>query len=247
MAPGPSSSWPALRLNPRPRIESLAVGGRLLCHVVDDALLDPEAWVDFAVAESACFQPSPGNAFPGSEIRLPDAQSLSLATFFSEHSRRAFDARRVERHHARLSIVDRRPQDLHPRQWQCHVDRIDTGPGESVAAALLYLFRDASLGGTSFYRPLKDREATVAMIQDSAALPPAEFSARHGVSPGYMTASNAWFEKVATVPAAWNRLILYSGTVFHSGEIARPGALDSHPARGRLTINAFFSCRRRAA
>ena len=239
--------WPALRLNPRPRIEPFAVGGRLLAHVVDDALVDPQGWADFAARHAGAFVESPGNAFPGRELALPEAQVEPLSAFFSEHSRRAFDARRVERRHARLSIVDRRPEALHPRQWQCHVDRIDIGPGESVAAALLYLFHDASLGGTSFYRPLRDALATVAMIQDSAALPPDAFSARHGVAPGYMTASNAWFEKVGTVPAAWNRLVLYSGTVFHSGEITRPEALDPHPARGRLTLNAFFSCRRNAA
>ncbi len=238
--------WPALRLNPRPRVEPFAIGGRLLAHVVDDALVDPEAWAGFAARHAGAFIESPGNAFPGRELALPEAQVEPLSAFFSEHSRRAFDARRVERCYARLSVVDRRPETLHPRQWQCHVDRIDIGPGESVAAALLYLFHDASLGGTSFYRPLKDAATTVAMIQDSATLAPAVFSARHGVAPGYMTASNDWFEKVASVPAAFNRLIVYSGTVFHSGEIAHPERLSADPALGRLTLNGFFTCRRNA-
>ncbi|MFY8123555.1 MAG: DUF6445 family protein [Silanimonas sp.] len=41
-------------------------------------------------------------------------------------------------------------------------------------------------------------------------------------------------------------MIVYSGTVFHSGEIAHPERLSDDPAIGRLTINGFFTCRRRA-
>jgi hypothetical protein len=77
-------------------------------------------------------------------------------------------------------------------------------------------------------------------------LPAAEFSARHGLQPGYMTASNQWFEKIASVPARWNRLIFYSGMVFHSGDIA-PERLCDDPRTGRLTLNGFFTCRRNLA
>lgn len=239
--------WPALRFHPRPRIEPVAVEGRVVCHAIDDALVDPGAWRDFAVAQASVFRESPGNAFPGSELRLPDDAVMPLGDVFNEHFRRAFDARRLERLYARLSIVDRPPASLKPTQWQAHVDRLDIGPGETIAASVLYLFEDESLGGTAFYRPRRPAAETVAMIQDAATMAPEAFAARHGVAPGYQTASNAWFEKVASVPARWNRLIVYPGTIFHSGEIMRPEALDPHPSRGRLTLNAFFSCRRRAA
>ena len=46
-----------------------------------------------------------------------------------------------------------------------------------------------------------------------------QFSARYpDIASGYMTNSNAWFERIASVPA-----------------------------RGRLTLNGFFGCRRSAA
>ena len=127
-----------------------------------------------------------------------------------------------------------------------HVDQLASSPEQSIAASVLYLFDDPALGGTAFYRPKRPAAELLPMIEDSSRLPPAEFSAKHGVAPGYMTESNDWYEKVASVPAAYNRLIVYSGTVFHSGEIAHPERLSDDPAIGRLTINGFFTCRRRA-
>jgi hypothetical protein len=85
------------------------------------------------------------------------------------------------------------------------------------------------------------------LMDEAAVLPAAEFGARHGLHPAYMTASNAWFEKIAVVPPRWNRLIFYSGTVFHSGHITAPERLCDDPRRGRLTLNGFFTCRRNLA
>lgn len=238
--------WPALALNPRPAVEVIPHGGRPLCLVIDNALREPERWRSFAAAQVGRFDDAAHNAFPGPELRLPDAVAVALAQFFNEHCRDAFDARRIERHYARLSMVTRAPEQLMPWQWQPHVDQLATAPEQSVAASVLYLFDDPSLGGTAFYRPKRPATELLPMIEDSSRLPPAEFSAKHGVAPGYLTGSNDWFEKVASVPAAYNRLIVYSGTVFHSGEIAHPERLSDDPAIGRLTLNGFFTCRRRA-
>lgn len=238
--------WPQLQLASRPRIETLAVDGQPVCHVVDGALANPEQWRAFSAASRQAFSDAPHNAFPGPELRLPEPVSAGLAQFFDEHLRRSFDARRTERMYARLSMVNRKPEALQPWQWQPHVDQLQTAPGQCVAASVLYLFEDESLGGTSFYRPKRAAEDTLAMIEESANLSAEDFSRKHGVTPGYMTESNAWYEKVASVPARWNRLIVYSGTVFHSGEIAHPEKLSDDPLTGRLTLNGFFTCRRNA-
>jgi hypothetical protein len=49
---------------------------------------------------------------------------------------------------------------------------------------------------------------------------------------------------LATVPARYNRIVFYEGTLFHSGEIARPDLLTRDPRSGRLSLNGFFNCRR---
>jgi Rps23 Pro-64 3,4-dihydroxylase Tpa1-like proline 4-hydroxylase len=66
------------------------------------------------------------------------------------------------------------------------------------------------------------------------------------IAPRYMTASNEWFEQVATVPAKFNRAIFYDGSVFHAAQIERPQLLTDDPATGRLTLNGFFRYRRNA-
>jgi hypothetical protein len=233
--------------HPDPVIETISIGGRPLCHVIDNALLEPERWVELAAANRQAFRESSNNAFPGPELTLPEEVLGPLDTFFSRHLRQRFDVRRTLSRTARLSLALRRPADLHPQQWMCHVDRLAIEPGQLAVASVLYLFHDESLGGTGFYRPLRPIEEVMRMKQDANTLPAAEFSARHGLQRGYMTASNAWFEKIASVPARWNRLIFYSGMVFHSGDITAPERLSDDPRAGRLTVNGFFTCRRNLA
>lgn len=229
--------------NPTPLIRSvpLADGGE--CLVIDDALREPERLVELAIRHRGDFQWSPANAFPGPELRMPDSFSADLEAFFAQHARRRLGSRRTLRGYSRLSMVTLRPEQLAPRQWICHRDRMELEPGRRVAACVLYLFADPMLGGTSFYRPLRPAAETARLVHDSGTLPADAFSARHGLRAGYPIGSNAWFEKVASVPAQFNRLIFYDGMQFHSGEILTPERLVDDPASGRLTLNGFFTCR----
>ena len=114
------------------------------------------------------------------------------------------------------------------------------------AASVLYLFRDPALGGTSFYVPRQSAAQTDRLVADSLTLDASEFSTRYGLQPGYMDGNNAYFERIAQVPAAWNRAIFYDGGLFHSADLQLPASLDPDPMRGRLTLNGFFHCKRNA-
>lgn len=231
----------------RPRIDTIRIAGRHACHVVDDALIDPHALVDYAAAHADRFVEAGHNAYPGPELRMPDAFSAQLDAFFSQHLRDAFDVRRTERMYSRLAITATPPDRLHPAQSICHVDRLSVDPQHRIVACVLYLFDDPALGGTAFYAPKHPPQILLPLIRDSGALTAEAFRTRYGIETGYMTASNAWFEKLCSVPARFNRMIVYEGTVFHSGEIAHPERLSRDPRRGRLTLNGFFTCRRKLA
>ncbi len=233
--------------NPNPRVQAVAITPRHTCYVIDDALLEPQRWVDYASGHRGDFQDFPNNAFPGPELRFPQPVLDAFAGFFNMHVRQPLGARRLLRTAVRLSMTTRAPQALRPAQWICHIDAMGMQPGEMIGACVLYLFDRPELGGTSFYMPTRPLADTMALMQASSSLSPDRFSAEYGIAPGYMTDSNAWFQRVATIPARWNRLIFYSGTVLHSGDIARPDLLTDDPATGRLTINGFFTCRRSAA
>jgi hypothetical protein len=232
--------------NPRPRIQSLPISAHHACYVIDDALLEPEALVELAVRERARFAAAPHNAYPGIELRMPDAFSTRLDDFFRHHLRARLGARRTMRMYSRLSLVTLPPSALEPRQCICHRDRLMTVPSQVALASVLYLFRDASLGGTSFYVPRRGTHETEELLVDSARLPMAEFTRRYGVPQTYLSGSNDWFERVLQVPARWNRMIFYDGSMFHSGDIVAPERLSDDPRSGRLSLNGFFTCSRAA-
>lgn len=233
--------------NPRPRIQAVPITPQHACYVIDDALLEPERWVDYAVAHAADFEDSPHNAYPGPELWMPDAFSTQLDAYFAAHVRRLLGARRTVRMYSRLALATQAPETLQPRQWLCHIDQLATVAGQSVAASVLYLFHDATLGGTSFYVPTRPLAEIAQLKHDSGVMDAVSFSAKYGLQPGYMTASNEWFHKAVTVPARWNRLIFYSGTVFHCAQMSSPDRLTADPRTGRLTLNGFFVCRRALA
>lgn len=233
--------------NPNPTPSVVALDGERSCLVFDDVLREPQRLVAMAVAQREHFRRSGNNAFPGPELRMPDAFSAALDAFFAIHARRPLGGRRTLRAYSRLSLVTLSPEQLAPTQWICHRDRMALEAGRCVAACVLYLFDDPLLGGTGFYRPRRGTLDTARLVHDSGALDRDAFAATYGISAAYPTASNDWFEKVASVPARFNRAIFYDGMQFHSGDIERPELLSDDPTRGRLTLNGFFTCRQTAA
>jgi hypothetical protein len=207
-------------------------------------LLDPEALV--AQAAGQAFTPLGHYPYPGPVLMAPAWLTGLVTAHFTEHARTRLGGRRVQSGSVRFSLVSTPPEQLAPIQWQCHRDRLAVEPAKVLfAASVLYLFRDPTLGGTSFYRSRLSREDTEQMVADSAALDAAAFTERWRVSAGYMQGSNRNFELVASVPAAWNRLICYDGSLFHSADV-NPGRLSDDPCTGRLTLNGFYNCTRAA-
>lgn len=232
--------------NPRPRIERVALANGQFCLVIDDAVTEPERFVAFAVAQGAAFREVEFNAYPGSYLMSRIDVAAALGEFFVQHLRRFFDARRVLDMHCRYSMVTRKPETLRPLQWFCHRDKPKGPPEQSIQASVLYLFRDAGLGGTSFYEAAVPSTQIDALNRDAFELSADAFSSKYGLAPSYMTGSNHLFTKIGSVQARWNRLIFYDGSILHSGDIVAPERLSADPAHGRLTFNSFFTCRRNA-
>ncbi|RSZ60145.1 hypothetical protein HF313_21570 [Massilia atriviolacea] len=228
--------------NPRPQMRYVAIPGHAPCVVVDDFLRDPHALVAQAVAAQAQFAVDPANYYPGPELDLGRDTSLRLDEFFIQHVRRALGAQRTVSVAARLALATLQPAELHPLQRLCHRDCAELAPGVGAAAAVVYLFDDARLGGTGFYRPTQGPEHTARVLRDAHA---GRVSPGH--ADGYLSASNADFELLCAIPARFNRAIFYDGEIFHAAQIAAPALLHPDPARGRLTMNGFFRFRKRSA
>lgn len=231
--------------NPQPRVQVLELAPGLRCVVLDDVLLEPETLVSWAAGQR--LEAPDGNLYPGRVAGLSAEFDMRLRDLFWEHARGPLALRRCHATYVRLSLATTPVAQLQPLQWLCHRDRIDDDPHSMFAASVLYLFRDLALGGTRFFAPRRPAQEIAELFSDAEALPAADFSARYGIAPGYPAEDSAYFDCVATVPAAWNRMIIYDGGGYHSAAIDHPELLSNDAATGRFTVNGFFPCRRQAA
>ena len=233
--------------NPDAQLQVIELEGGRSCLVIDDALLEPERVLEYATAHRGAFQSVDFSKYPGTWLEPPAPLAEALVDCFRQGVRRRFDARRLVFAHIRLSLATLPAAALRPRQWFCHIDNFLLPPHESMQASVLYLYRDAQLGGTGFYVHAKPEAEVEAMLKLADTLPAEVFAQQTGLRPGYLCDSNAWFRRIGGVDAKWNRLIFYDGGMLHSAEIAHPERLSDDPAAGRLTLNGFYTCRRNLA
>ncbi|WP_139350197.1 DUF6445 family protein [Rhodanobacter sp. C03] len=232
--------------NPQAQIDRITLSNGGVCYVVDDALLEPERFVAWAAAQGDAFRRVDFNAYPGTYLMPTAAIDSAMTEFFIHRMRDLFDARRLLHMHCRLSMVTLAPEALRPCQWLCHSDNFGLDRSHSIQASVLYLFKDSSLGGTSFYEPARSAAEISQLFADSTALSGETFTQRYGIEPGYIHASNSYLTRIGSIPARWNRMIFYDGSLLHSGDIVSPEKLTADPLSGRLTFNGFFTCRRHA-
>ena len=148
----------------------------------------------------------------------------------------AFDLEQFTLVEASFSIVATPPGKLSPAQRSAHFDSPDPN-----YLALLHYLRVPRGSGTAFYRQRSTgiervSEASVARFvtaaqRESALLPP---------DSGYITGSNDFFEQIGVVEAVPDRLIIYQGSLLHSGVIPSGMTFSADPREGRLTANLFI-------
>jgi hypothetical protein len=233
--------------NTTPRIESIRLKNGLYVLVVDDVLNHPEKVVALAQEVQAEFVRAPDNPFPGCQLVMPPDFSLRLDDYFRVHARGLLGGRRSVNMYARLSKVTLPPETLDARQRICHRDNAGVDPGHSIFASVLYLFKDPALGGTVFFRPSVSPNETEILVHDASSMNTQGFASKYKWDASYMTESNRYFEVIGRVAAKWNRIIFYDGGIFHSSDISAPEKLNALETDGRLTVNGFFTCTRRAS
>ena len=111
---------------------------------------------------------------------------------------------------------------------------------QSIIAMLHYL-RVPEGSGTAFYRHRSTgiervshenhSQLAASANRELAQLPP---DAR------YMSGSDAFFEQIGRVEAVPDRLIIYHGSLLHTGVIPRGMTFSADPREGRLTANLFI-------
>ena len=193
------------------------------------------------IAEGLAPYPPHTNYYPGLRriITLADDAADSYVQETCERAAQfiagAFDLDRFTLLEASFSMVTTSPAKLTPPQRAPHFDTTD-----AKHLALLHYLRVPCGSGTAFYR---QRSTGIEQVTDSnvelfvrtakadAALLPADA--------GYIDGSDEHFEQIGAVEGVPDRLIVYQGSLLHSGIIPPDMSFSADPREGRLTANLF--------
>ncbi|MEM8815311.1 MAG: DUF6445 family protein [Pseudomonadota bacterium] len=208
-----------------------------LC-VVEDFVSDANVLRDVAVRG---VRPAPDSGlYPGVRAPAPAAYQAVLMATLSQLAREVFDIDTPARPtlESYCSMVATPPRKLLPAQRIPHFDM----PKQSDLAVMHYLC-DERHGGTSFYR---HRSSGYEYIDEQRM--PGYFktledeAATQGLPepPAYICGDTALFERVHSVAARWNRLLVYRTSSLHSGDIRPDYDFDMNPMTGRFTIASFW-------
>ena len=191
----------------------------------------------------APFPPVRGNYYPGVRrmIEQPDKDAYSYVLETCERAAPfiggGFDVQDFRLKEASFSVVSTAPDRLHVVQRVPHFDS-----SEQNLLALLHYLRvpKGTATGTAFYR---HRSTGVERVTDEnrgrfLAASELELS-KFRPNSGYINGSNELFEEIGRVEAVPDRMIMYHGSLLHSGIIPLGMALNPDPRKGRLTANLF--------
>ena len=189
----------------------------------------------------APFPPVSGVAYPGVRRFLGPADDAAYSYVLDACDRAApyiggaFDFLRFDLTESSFSVVTSRPETLAPIQRVPHFD----SPDQSLLAMLHYL-RVPEGSGTAFYRHKSTgiERVTNDNLGQLAAAAEGELT-QDPPQQGYMNAGGAIFEQIGIVEAIPDRLVIYQGSLLHSGIIPDSTVFSAAPGEGRLTANLF--------
>ena len=235
---------PRIRINAGASIRRQAISGDHYCVIVDDFLQDPHELIDFAANRSVEFSKAK-SYYPGLFIDVNDDAMTDIHHFIRFQMTKHFPFLRDDlKLSTFLAMATFKPDELSEVQRMCHTDPAPD-PSRKPYAALIYLFENEELGGTSFfnyrkkYDLLKEVEAMGREDPDKALEFLLENFPTFRKDADYMTESNEIAELLRTIPARFNRMIFYSGQIPHSAAITAPELLSKDIRKGRLTLNVF--------
>lgn len=219
----------------RVAVESIGAEAQPLV-ILDDFAPDPDALRRFAAA--AGFTQAL-NHYPGVRAELPEGYLAVQLPVIAAAVADAFGrAGRVEVIDASFSIVSTPAEMLTVPQRLPHIDAFTAD-----RIALIHYLSPEGGDGTAFFRHRATGFETVDEARRELFFRHLDTELRHSgpPPPGYVAGDTPLFECVRSVPARYNRALLYRSSNLHSGAIGADAALSPDPGKGRLTITGFLS------
>ena len=223
-----------------PDIRSITIGDHQAV-VIDNFLDDPLALVD--IAARSPFEPYPGRethkGYPGIRAQAPLDYSHTITALMEPLIKLNFDvpeSLELRKSPCAFSLTTVPADQLGPLQCTPHFD----ASTPHHMAVLLYLCDDHH-GGTGFYR---HKATGLQQITDTTRehyldVYYQEINARRPAQ-RYFDDSDGQFEFLGMIPAKFNRLVAYRGSLLHSACVNPNLSIDANPRTGRLTVNTFY-------
>lgn len=210
--------------------------------VIDDFSQRLDEIVDIA-AGLAPYGRIEGNYYPGLREIISDGPANAYAEQLCRDAAPfiggAFEVENFSLLEASFSMVTSSPEELQAMQRIPHFDSVD-----QQYLALLHYLNVPSDSGTAFYRHRATGIERVTEQNIARFIPKMEAEA--AMLPrgsGYIHGSNPYFEQIGAVEAIPNRLVIYQGSLLHSGIIPPGMSFSTDPRQGRLTANLFVQGR----
>ena len=208
--------------------------------VIDDFSGEPESIARLADA-MAPFPPDSDSYYPGVRAMIDESRPEAFA-YVQQTCRDAaafiagaFDVGGFDLLRASFSIVTTNPANLALRQSAPHFDSTDP-----KYLAILHYLRVPPKSGTAFYRQRATGIERVSEANVSTFTPVAQLQAAQlPAGSGYIIGSDTFYEQIGAVEAVPDRLVIYQGSLLHSGIIPDGMTFSADPREGRLTANIF--------
>ena len=193
------------------------------------------------IADALAPYPPHTNYYPGVRRVITPADAVADA-YVEETCQRAaqfiggaFAIDRFDLIEASFSIVSKPPSKLSSPQRAPHFDTTDP-----KHLALLHYLRVPSASGTAFYRQRSTgiervTEANLDLFVRTAKADAANLAP----DSGYINGPDEFFDQIGAIEAVPDRLIIYQGSLLHSGIIPPGMTFSADPREGRLTANIF--------
>ena len=193
------------------------------------------------IADALAPYPRHTNYYPGLR-RIFTAADTAANAYAEETCERAeqfitgaFDIDAFDLLEASFSMVTLKPTELTQPQRAPHFDTTD-----QKQLALLHYLRAPPNSGTAFYRQRTTGIERVTDLNVSVYGQCAEVqNAQLPADSGYFHGSDEFFEQIGAVEAVPDRLIIFQGSLVHSGIIPPDMPLTGDTRQGRLTANIF--------
>lgn len=223
-----------------PDVQSVQIGEHQLVFI-DNFLERPEALLEAACRAS--YEPYPGlsdrKGYPGLRAEAPAAYSQNLTALMDPLIRLNFgvpESLALRKSICGFSLTTLAAQELGPLQRTPHFD----ASTPHHMAVLLYLC-DERHGGTAFYRHRATGIQQVTAENRDRFL--AAYNAEQTQRPAparYFDHGDEHFEFLGRMPARFNRLVVYRGSLLHTAVINPALSVNADPRAGRLTLNTFY-------